>query len=186
MAKEAFPEFMKLIAKQAMVALLPEEQEIPERLKQFKLVILHDGSSLTVHPELASTYKGKFTNNAPAAIECHLSMSLFERKIIRMDIDADSVSEHDYLPATHTLRSSLFCRTSTPSNCILWFQWFVKRSDARQTCAGVATLRQSSLTMTDGRFTSHPLGSRQNDDFCVTAARHTPVCLYHCALNSSL
>ena len=36
--------------------------------------------------------------------------------------------------------------TSTPSNCILLFQWFVKRSDARQGCAGVATLRQSSLT----------------------------------------
>ena len=112
LAKEAFPEFMKLIAKQAMVSLLPDEQEVPERLKQFKQVILHDGSSLTVHPELASIYKGRFTKNAPAAIECHLSMSLFERKIIRMDIDADSVSEHDYLPAAHTLRGSLFLADS--------------------------------------------------------------------------
>ena len=108
LAKEAFPEFMKLIAKQAMVALLPEEQKIPKSLKQFKQVILHDGSSLSVHPELAATYKGRFTKSAPAAIECHLSMSLFERKIIRMDIDADSVSEHEYLPAGHTLLSSLF------------------------------------------------------------------------------
>ena len=79
----------------------------------------------------------------------------------------------------------LSSHTSTPSNCTLWFQWFIKRSVARQACAGVATLRQSSLTQTDGRFTSHPLGSRQNDDFFVTDVRHTPVCLHTCVLNSS-
>ena len=54
LSKQAFPEFMKLITEQSMATLLPQEHEIPERLKQFKQVILHDGSSLTVHPELAS------------------------------------------------------------------------------------------------------------------------------------
>ena len=112
LAKTAFPKFIKQITKQAMATLLPQEQEIPERLKQFKQVILHDGSSLTVHPELASEFKGRFTKNAPAAVECHVSLSLFERKIIRMDIDADSVSEHDYLPAAHTLRSCLLLADS--------------------------------------------------------------------------
>nr|WP_243637471.1 IS4 family transposase [Parashewanella curva] len=73
---------------------------------------MHDGSSLTLPPALAKTYKGRFTKNAPAAIECHVSLSIFERKIIRMDIDADSVSEHDYLPQAHTLSGSLFLADS--------------------------------------------------------------------------
>ena len=45
LAKKEFPKFIKQITKQAMATLLPQEQEIPERLKQFKQVILHDGSS---------------------------------------------------------------------------------------------------------------------------------------------
>ena len=73
--------------------------------------------------------------------------------------------------------------TSTPSNCISWFQWFVKRSDARQSCAGVATLRQSSLTQTDGRFTSHPLGFGKNYHFFVAATGNTPVLLLRCVSN---
>ena len=112
LAKQAFPKFMKLITQQAMATLLPQEHEVPEKLKQFNQVILHDGSSLTVHPELASEFKGRFTKTAPAAVECHVSLSLFERKIIRMEIDADSVSEHDYLPEAHTLRSCLFLADS--------------------------------------------------------------------------
>ena len=74
-------------------------------------------------------------------------------------------------------------KPSTPSNCILWFQWFVKRSVARQACAGVATLRQSSLTQTDGRFTSHPLGFRKDCHFFVTATGNTPVLLHRCVSN---
>ncbi|WP_283107172.1 transposase [Shewanella surugensis] len=112
LAKQTFPAFMKLITKQAMATLLPREHKIPERLKQFKQVILHDGSSLTVHQKLASEFKGRFTQTAPAAIECHVSLSLFERKITRMEIDADSVSEHDYLPEAHTLKSCLFLADS--------------------------------------------------------------------------
>ena len=112
LAKKEFPKFIKQITKQALSTLLPQEQEIPERLKQFKQVILHDGSSLTVHPELATDFKGRFTKHAPAAVECHISLSLFERKIIHMNIDADSVSEHDYLPAASTLRGCLFLADS--------------------------------------------------------------------------
>ena len=33
LTKDGFPKFMKLIAKQAMMTLLPQEQEIPESLK---------------------------------------------------------------------------------------------------------------------------------------------------------
>ncbi|WP_298771755.1 IS4 family transposase [uncultured Shewanella sp.] len=112
LAKEAFPTFIKQITQQAMATLLPEEQALPKRLKQFKQVILHDGSSLTVHPELASEFKGRFTKTAPAAVECHVSLSLFERKITRMNIAADSISEHDYLPAAQTLKSCLFLADS--------------------------------------------------------------------------
>ena len=112
LAKQAFPKFIKQITKQAMATLLPQEQDIPERLKQFKQVILHDGSSLTAHPELANDFKGRFTTYAPAAVECHVSLSLFERKIIRMEIAADSVSEHDYLPHPQTLQHCLFLADS--------------------------------------------------------------------------
>ncbi len=106
--KEEFPKFMKQITKQAMAIMLSQDQEIPERLKRFKQVILHDGSTLTVHPELAKTFKGRFTKTAPAAVECHVSLSLFDQVPIKMSIAADSVSEHDFLPAAHTLKGSLF------------------------------------------------------------------------------
>ena len=36
LVKKEFPKFMKQITEQAMATLLPQEQEIPERLKQFK------------------------------------------------------------------------------------------------------------------------------------------------------
>ncbi|WP_299005386.1 hypothetical protein [uncultured Shewanella sp.] len=84
LAKETFPIFINQITQQVMATLLPEEQALPKRLKQFKQVIFHDGSSLTVHPELASEFKGRFTKTAPAAVECHVSLSLFKRKITRM------------------------------------------------------------------------------------------------------
>ena len=106
--KQEFPKLMELLAKQAMVQLAQGgNHETPEKFKRFKQVLLQDGSSLTLHAGLASVFPGRFTKTAPAAVECHMTMSLFAQAPTKMTIAADTKSEHDYVPQAHELAGSL-------------------------------------------------------------------------------
>lgn len=106
--KSEFPRFMELITKQAMSLLIQKEQRhVPEKFKQFRQVLLQDGSVLSLHAGLAKVFPGRFTKTAPAAVECHMTMSLFDQAPTKMTIAADTQSEHDFLPEAHELKGSL-------------------------------------------------------------------------------
>ena len=105
--KEAFAKFMQVVAQRAMV-LFSEmlRQEVPG-LSQFEQVLLHDGSSFALHRELADEFPGRFNKVSPAAVECHLTMSLLDDQPQALTISADTASERNYLPEPCRLRKCL-------------------------------------------------------------------------------
>jgi hypothetical protein len=48
---------------------------LPDKLTTFDDVLLQDGSSFHIHRDLADIYPSRFKRN-PAAVECHMTMSL--------------------------------------------------------------------------------------------------------------
>ena len=76
-----------------------------------------------------------------------MSLSLFERKIIRMDIDADCVSEHRYLPEPHTLKNSLLLADSGDVNKPYFHQ--IDENNASYTVKGKVTQKQNPQTIMD-------------------------------------
>ena len=55
-------------------------------LGAFKQVLLHDGTSFAVHRRLAADFPGRFKTISPAAIECHMTMSLSEQSPLCMSV----------------------------------------------------------------------------------------------------
>ncbi|EFE9206411.1 hypothetical protein VWS17_004506 [Escherichia coli] len=49
-------------------------EALPSKLQQFEQVLLHDGSSFTLHPELAEIFSNRFKGHSPATVECDLTM----------------------------------------------------------------------------------------------------------------
>lgn len=71
--------------------------QLPNKLALFDDVLLQDGCSFHVHKELALIYPSRF-KRSPAAIECHMTMSLKTFTPKAMTITADTASERDFLP----------------------------------------------------------------------------------------
>jgi hypothetical protein len=69
--------------------------------------LLQDGSSFHVHKALADVYPSRFKRN-PAAIECHMTMSLRTFNPTAMTITADTASERAYLPKPFRMKNRLF------------------------------------------------------------------------------
>ncbi|WP_262499865.1 hypothetical protein [Photorhabdus heterorhabditis] len=53
--------------------------------KNFKNVILQDGSSFEVHPSLADVFPYRFKTTA-TTVECHLTLSLFTQSPVKMTV----------------------------------------------------------------------------------------------------
>ena len=51
---------------------------------------MHDGTSFAVHRRLAADFPGRFKTISPAAIECHMTMSLSEQSPLCMSVSADT------------------------------------------------------------------------------------------------
>ncbi|MGI9571461.1 MAG: IS4 family transposase, partial [Desulfobulbia bacterium] len=66
---------------------------LPEKLKCFDQILIQDGSSFALHPELAEHFPGRFTQHCPAAVECHMRMSLLDVLPVTMEVSADEESE---------------------------------------------------------------------------------------------
>jgi hypothetical protein len=66
-------------------------------------VLLQDGTSFAVHKRLATVFPGRFKTISPAAIECHMLMSLLEQKPVCMQLSADTASERQFLPDAKVL-----------------------------------------------------------------------------------
>jgi hypothetical protein len=72
----------------------------------FDDILLQDGSSFHVHKALADVYPSRFKRN-PAAIECHMTMSLRTFNPTAMTITANTASERAYLPKPFRMKNRL-------------------------------------------------------------------------------
>ena len=52
-------------------------------------------------------FPGRFKTISPAAIECHMLMSLLEQSPVCMQVSADTASERQFLPEPERLNNSL-------------------------------------------------------------------------------
>ncbi len=105
--KSTFADFMKTLVTFAMVQLIENVlPPLPKKFEQFDDILLQDGGSFNVHPDLAGVFPCRFSP-LKAAVECHMTLSLFSQSPIAMTVTADMASERAYLPAPHTLRNKL-------------------------------------------------------------------------------
>ena len=56
---------------------------------------------------LATVFPRRFRTISPAAIECHMTMSLLEQKPVCMQVSADTAPERQFLPSAQSLENSL-------------------------------------------------------------------------------
>ena len=104
--KASFALFMKALVERA-IALRIGQQMKTASLGAFKQVLLQDGTSFAVHKSLAEVFPGRFKTISPAAIECHMLMSLLEQRPVCMQVSADTASERQFLPEPERLNNSL-------------------------------------------------------------------------------
>lgn len=69
-------------------------------------MLLQDGRSFRVHDGVGDVFPSRF-KRTPAAIECHMTMSLSDLSPKTMTITADTASERAYLPKVETLNNKL-------------------------------------------------------------------------------
>lgn len=105
--KQGFPLFMRALVERAIALRLKECLPDAHGLAGFEQVLLQDGSSFALHPQLAEHFPGRFNKHSPAAVECHMTMSLLDQSPISMSITADTESERKHLPAENSLNNKL-------------------------------------------------------------------------------
>ena len=106
--KDSLEKLMHQLTGQALNKWCNQYYQLPEHYQQyFKSIYLHDGSTLSLHPELQDIFPGRFTKTSPAAIELHVTMDLLNQSIETVTIDADKESERQFLPQATTLSQSL-------------------------------------------------------------------------------
>lgn len=106
--KDTFPLFMERLTRMLMSLLMKQyEGKIPCKFQRFERILLHDGSSFAIHDNLRDQFPGRFSTVSPAAVECHVTMSLLEQAPVNMTIAADTLSEHDFRPAANELKDQL-------------------------------------------------------------------------------
>ena len=82
------------------------QSKLPAKLDCFDDILLQDGSSFRVHDGLAEVFPSRFPTH-PAAIECHMTLSLKHQMPKNMAVTADTASERAYLPNTELMRNRL-------------------------------------------------------------------------------
>jgi hypothetical protein len=88
--KAEFADFIQAVTCRAM-ALFKQELclALSEKLKRFEQVLLQDGSSFALHPDLAEIFPNRFKGHSPAGIECHMTMSLADTGYVGLKYMAD-------------------------------------------------------------------------------------------------
>jgi hypothetical protein len=74
----------------------------------FKDIVIHDGTSFQLHDDLAKIFPGRFTTISPAAVELHVTMSLFYDQPICVVATGDKECERHYAPEAKDLSGKLF------------------------------------------------------------------------------
>ena len=99
LSKPEFLTFVKaLYSQQVQQFYLEQQHRIPEAFDAFEDIRLHDGSSWRVDDELSDLLPGRFSKNAPAAVELHATYSLKTRTYHQLVLAPDTQSEHDFIP----------------------------------------------------------------------------------------
>lgn len=75
--------------------------------ERFDDILIHDGTSFAVHPDLQELFPGRFNKNNPAAVELHITMSLFTENMVRVTLAPDVDSERKYMPEAQDVRNKL-------------------------------------------------------------------------------
>jgi hypothetical protein len=76
-------------------------------LRGFDDVILHDGTSLSLHEDLRSAFPSRFTKCHPAGAALHVTMSLWQQTALKVQIAPDRQSERNFLPSAASLKNKL-------------------------------------------------------------------------------
>lgn len=76
-------------------------------LRAFDDVILHDGTSLSLHNELRSAFPSRFTKCHPAGAGLHVTMSLWQQTPLKVQIAPDRESERNFPPPAASLKNKL-------------------------------------------------------------------------------
>lgn len=106
--KEAFSRFVQQVTCRAMALMRTQfQQALPTKMSQFKDILIQDGSSVVLHPDLATHYPNRFTLPSPASVKCHLTMSLLSEQPVSLTLTPDRSSERAHLPLPETLAGSL-------------------------------------------------------------------------------
>ena len=105
--KPEFAQWMQRLTQFAIARFVRElKSTLPRKLDGFDDILLQDGSSFRVHDGLADVFPSRFPTH-PAAIECHMTLSLKHQMPKTMTITADTASERAYLPKTELMRNKL-------------------------------------------------------------------------------
>ena len=109
LAKESFPEFIRLVLEEALGQLtMPVLTSVPhDKISIFKDIVLQDGSSMAVKDSLAGHWPGRFRKVSPAAVELHVTMSGLKDNPISITLTADKESERAEAPAPADLEGCL-------------------------------------------------------------------------------
>ncbi|MCE9685672.1 IS4 family transposase [Shewanella sp. AS16] len=106
--KQEFAEFVQRVTCRAMALLQTQfQQALPAKLSRFKDILIQDGSSVVLHPELADVYPNRFMLPSPASVKCHMTMSLLSEQPVSLTLTPDRSSERAHLPKAETLTDTL-------------------------------------------------------------------------------
>lgn len=110
LSKPQFPEFVGEVFENALTTLTRSVLEsLPEqsKLSRFKDILLQDGSSFALKDSLSDYWPGRFTKVSPAAVELHVTMSVFEDNPLTVTLAADKEAERQFAPQPEELRGVL-------------------------------------------------------------------------------
>jgi hypothetical protein len=98
LSKPGFPEFTMETYSHLMQNLCQENIHMGKKCGEFSDIRMQDGSSFAVNDLLEKTFPGRFTAISPAAVELHTYYSLKDGMTHYTSVDADCVSEFDFMP----------------------------------------------------------------------------------------
>lgn len=96
--------FRRLVDRFSLQILTPEGQGAVAR---FKDIVIQDGSSFALKPQLRRAFRGRFTAFEPAAVEVHATYSGLADEVSAVQIAPDAEAERQFLPDPTTLTDRL-------------------------------------------------------------------------------
>lgn len=107
--KASFPEFMRRLLERTLAKMTRPvlSAGVGTKLRKFRDILLHDGSSFALKDGLKKEWPGRFTKVSPAAVELHVTMSAFEDNPIQITLAPDKEAERALGPKAEELRDCL-------------------------------------------------------------------------------